>query len=106
MSDEHNEQQGAPPGRKARRARIGTVNSISGDKTIRVVVDNLVKHAMYGKYVRRRMKLAVHDPNRAAKLNDLVEIVPCRRMSKSKAWRLVRVVRRGDAAPAAGEREG
>jgi len=92
-------------GVKSQRVRTGTVASLSGDKTIRVIVDNLVKHPMYGKYIRRRTKLAVHDPGNAAKLNDFVEIVPCRRMSKAKSWRLVRVVRRRDVAMPAGERE-
>ena len=75
----------------------GTVSSVGGDKTIRVVVENLVKHQLYGKYVRRRSKLAAHDPANAAKLGDKVEIISCRPVSKTKSWRLVRVVR-----PAAG----
>jgi len=69
------------------------VTSTGGEKTIRVVVNTLVKHPRYSKYVRRRTKLAVHDPRNQASLGDLVEIVPCRRMSKSKSWRLLRVVR-------------
>ena len=93
-------------GTKAKRSRTGVVSSISGDKTIHVVVSNLVKHQMYGKYLRRRSKLAVHDPQNAAKLNDLVEVTPCRRMSKSKSWRLMRIVRRSDAAGPAGGQEG
>jgi len=80
------------------RTRTGTVSSAGGDKTIRVIVNNLVKHPVYGKYIRRRTKLAVHDPGNDAELGDLVEIVPCRRISKSKSWRLMRVVRRGTMA--------
>ncbi len=80
------------------RALVGTVRSISGTKTINVVVGRLVKHPMYGKYVRRRGKLAVHDPRGLAAVGDLVEIVPCRRLSKTKSWRLVRVTRPSDAA--------
>lgn len=83
---------------KPKRALVGTVRSISGAKTINVVVDRLVKHPMYGKYVRRRGKLAVHDPRGVAAVGDLVEIVPCRRLSKTKSWRLVRVARSGAAA--------
>jgi len=78
------------------RTRTGTVSSVGGDKTIHVVANNLVKHPMYGKYVRRRTKLAVHDPGNVAQLGDVVEIIPCRRVSKSKSWRLVRIVRRSD----------
>jgi len=75
-------------------AKVGTVTSTGGHKTIHVVVENLVKHPTYGKYVRRRTKLAVHDPQNQAALGDLVEIVPCRRLSKTKSWRLVGVIRR------------
>lgn len=79
---------------RCRRAKTGVVTSTGGDKTISVAVENLVRHARYGKYVRRRTKLAVHDPAGKAALGDLVEVVPCRRMSKTKSWRLLRVVRR------------
>jgi len=62
-----------------------------------VVIEALVKHPQYGKYTRTRTKLAVHDPTNAAAEGDVVEIAPCRRMSKTKCWRLVRVVRQGVA---------
>ena len=75
------------------KPRVGTVVSASGDKTIQVEVQNLVKHPMYGKYMRRRTKLAVHDPANAAGVGDTVEIISCRRLSKSKNHRLTRVVR-------------
>ena len=74
----------------------GVVTSTGGDKTIRVNVNALVKHVRYGKYVRRRTRLAVHDPNNEAALGDQVEILSCRPISKTKSWRLVRVVRRGN----------
>ena len=83
-------------GAASRRALMGTVSSVGGDKTIRVVVSNLVKHPVYGKYVGRRTKLAVHDPANDARLGDVVEITQCRRISKTKSWRLARIVRRGD----------
>jgi small subunit ribosomal protein S17 len=78
-----------------RQRRVAQVVSTHGDKTIRVLIDNLVKHPKYGKYMHRRTKLAVHDPANAAKMGDIVEIVPCRRISKSKSWRLVQVIRAG-----------
>ena len=53
-----------------------------------------------GKYLRRRTRLAAHDPENTAQVGDTVEITPCRRLSKSKSWRLVRIIRRGQA-PAA-----
>jgi len=74
--------------------KTGKVTKISGDKTIRVDLDNMVKHPLYHKYIRRRTRLAVHDPGNDAALGDVVEVIPCRPISKSKSWRLVRVVRR------------
>ena len=76
-----------------RKVRTGKVVSVSGDKTISVALENLVKHPMYGKYVRQRTKLAVHDPENAAGVGDFVEVVACRRLSKSKTHRLTRVIR-------------
>jgi len=78
---------------KTKRAQVGTVRSISGAKTINVTIESLVRHPVYEKYVRQRSRLAVHDAQNVAKVGDKVEIVPCRRLSKSKAWRLLRVVR-------------
>ena len=78
---------------KALGITTGTVRSVSGNKTVNVQVDNLVKHRLYGKYIRRRTRLAVHDENMQAKVGDIVEIVPCRPMSKTKAHRLVKVVK-------------
>ncbi len=83
-----------------RRRMTGLVTSASADKTISVSAQKLVKHEMYGKYVRRRTKLAVHDPENSAAVGDTVEIVPCRRISKMKNWRLLRVVRRAKLAAA------
>jgi small subunit ribosomal protein S17 len=71
--------------------------------TIRVRVESLVRHPVYGKTMRRRRNLAVHDPKSIAKLGDMVEVVACRRLSKTKSWRLVRVLRSSGAVQAANE---
>lgn len=93
MSETH------PPEKETRRqSRVGTVTSAGSDKTIRVEVNQRVRHPMYGKYVRKRTRLAVHDPKNEAQVGDRVEIVPCRPMSKTKAWRLARIVRGAEAA--------
>lgn len=73
----------------------GVVATISGDKTVSVLVNNLVRHARYGKYIRRRTRLNVHDASNQSSVGDTVEVVPCRPISKSKSWRLVRIVRPG-----------
>ena len=87
------------------RGLTGVVASISGDKTIKVVVNRLIKHKQYEKYVRRRSKLSAHDPKHEASVGDVVEIVPCRRLSKSKSWRLARIIRPA-VMEAAGSEEG
>jgi len=76
----------------------GVVVSTGGDKTCTVQVSRLVKHPLYGKYIKRRTKLAVHDPGNDANLGDTVDIVPCRPISKRKRWRLRRVVSRSRMA--------
>ena len=83
-----------------RQKLVGVVSSTFGDKTIRVIVNRMVKHPQYGKYMKRSTKLAVHDVENQAKLGDTVEITPCRRISKTKAWRLVRVLRSGGVVAA------
>ncbi len=70
----------------------GRVISSSGNKSIKIAVDFTVKHPKYGKYLRRRTKLSVHDESNQARLGDLVEIAPCRPYSKTKSWRLLGIV--------------
>ena len=70
----------------------GVVISNSGDKSVRVAIDYKVKHPKYGKYVKRRTKLAVHDEHNRSNVGDVIEISECRPMSKTKNWRLVNVL--------------
>ncbi|HMN95655.1 MAG TPA: 30S ribosomal protein S17 [Phycisphaerales bacterium] len=77
--------------------RVGVVDSDSRDKTRRVVIAYASKHPKYGKYVRRRTVLHVHDEKNESRVGDRVEIAECRPISKSKSWILVRVVERGEA---------
>lgn len=81
--------------RGGRPTRVGVVTSDKADKTIRVMVAYSRKHPLYGKYVRRRTVLHVHDAENEARSGDRVEVMACRAMSKTKHWRLVRVVERG-----------
>ena len=74
------------------RLLTGKVVSNKMDKTIAVSVERLVKHPMYGKYVRRTTKLLAHDEANECKEGDTVAIKPCRPMSRRKSWVLVRVV--------------
>jgi len=72
--------------------KIGVVNSDARDKTRRVEIAYRAPHPKYGKYVSRRTLLHVHDENNESKAGDKVEIVQCRPISKTKQWRLLRVV--------------
>ena len=76
------------------RTATGVVVSNSGAKSIKVAIDFKVKHPQYGKYVKRRTKLGVHDEHNQAGLGDVVEVAECRPYSKTKSWRLVRVVKK------------
>jgi small subunit ribosomal protein S17 len=78
-------------GRKS-KTLTGMVVSNSGDKSIKVAVDFKVKHPKYGKYIKRRTKLGVHDQHNQAAIGDIVEVAECRPYSKTKSWRLVRIV--------------
>lgn len=81
--------------RKPRPAQRGIITSAKTSKTVRVQVDFRTKHPKYGKYIRRRTVLAVHDEQGEGRIGDFVEISECRPMSKTKHWRLVKVLRRG-----------
>src|SRR3954468_9878884 len=72
--------------------KIGVVDSDQRAKTRKVVVNYLAKHPKYGKYVKQRTVLHVHDENNESRNGDLVEVAPCRPISKTKSWKLVRIV--------------
>ncbi|MEW8955391.1 MULTISPECIES: 30S ribosomal protein S17 [Clostridium] len=75
-----------------RKSRIGKVVSDKMDKTIVVAVETKVRHPLYGKTMNKTTKFKAHDENNEAKLNDRVEIMETRPLSKDKRWRLVEIV--------------
>ncbi len=79
--------------------RVGIVESDARDKSRRVAVSFTVKHPKYGKYMRRRTTVQVHDAQNVSKKGDRVEIAECRPISKTKSWIVLRVVKAA-AAPA------
>jgi small subunit ribosomal protein S17 len=79
---------------KRAKTLTGVVSSNSGKKSLRVSIEYKVKHPKYGKYVRRRTKFAVHDELGQCGIGDMVEITTCRPYSKTKSWRVVRVVQK------------
>jgi small subunit ribosomal protein S17 len=84
--------------RGKRRVAIGIVTSDKVNKTRRVEIPRLVKHPRYGKYIRRRTICHVHDEQNETRTGDTVEIMESRPLSKTKHWRLVRVVAKAAAA--------
>jgi len=80
--------------RNERKTIRGTVVSRSGDKSIRIELTYKVKHPVYGKLIKRTTRLGVHDEKNEAGVGDLVEIIECRPMSKTKSWRVVQIVQK------------
>ena len=80
--------------RGQRTSLVGTVTSDKMNKTVTVSVERLEKHPRYGKYIRRRTLCKAHDENNEARVGDTVEIMAARPLSKTKRWRLVRVIKR------------
>lgn len=76
--------------------KIGMVESASREKTRKVTIQYVSKHPKYGKYVRKRTVLHVHDAKNETRVGDRVEIAECRPISRTKRWTVVRIV---DKAP-------
>ena len=76
------------------RTVSGRVVSNRMDKSAAVSVERVVKHPLYGKYIRRTTKILAHDENNECRIGDLVNIAECRPISKRKAWRIVEIVER------------
>ncbi len=80
--------------RARRRVVMGIVSSASMDKSITVRIERMFKHPKYKKYIRRHSKVHAHDEANEANVGDRVELMECRPISKSKRYRLTRVVER------------
>lgn len=81
---------------KLQRTLTGTVTSNKMQKSITVLIERRVKHPKYGKFINRSTKLHVHDENNECGMGDVVVIEQCRPISKTKAWRLVKVVEKAE----------
>jgi small subunit ribosomal protein S17 len=80
--------------RGTRKERVGRVVSDKMQKTVVVALERRVAHPVYGKMVKRTMKVKAHDAENTAKTGDLVRIAETRPLSKDKRWRLVEIVER------------
>ncbi|GAB7040659.1 30S ribosomal protein S17 [Catenuloplanes niger JCM 9533] len=87
MSEEN-----ATAARRQRKVREGLVVSDKMDKTVVVEVEDRVKHALYGKVIRRTRKLKVHDEQNAAGVGDRVSLMETRPLSATKRWRIVEIL--------------
>ena len=81
----------AAPEQKTVRKVFGRVVSNGADKTVSVSIERVVRHPVYGKYIRRTSKVMAHDEDNACQLGDRVAITECRPLSKRKSWRVVEV---------------
>ncbi len=80
--------------KKVQRTVIGRVVSNKMDKTVSVAIERLIKHPVYGKYIRRTSKVMAHDANNDCNEGDRVAISECRPISKNKSWQVVNVLER------------
>ena len=78
--------------RNYRKVRIGKVVSDKMDKTIVVAIEDSVKHPLYGKVVKRTVKIKAHDENNTCGIGDRVKVMETRPLSHDKRWRLVEIV--------------
>ena len=80
--------------RNLRKERVGVVTSEKMDKTIVVSVERKLKHAKYGKYVKRTNSFMAHDEKSECGIGDVVKIMETRPLSKNKRWRLIEIIER------------
>jgi len=83
------------PGRV--RTVVGRVVSNKADKSVSVSIERVVKHPVYGKYIRRTSKVLAHDEGNQCQAGDTVAIAECRPISKHKSWRVVEIIESNDA---------
>ncbi len=78
--------------RNLRKTRVGRVISDKMDKTVVVAIEDNVKHPIYGKIIKRTVKLHAHDAENACGIGDRVEVMETRPLSKTKRWRVVEII--------------
>lgn len=79
---------------ESNRTVVGRVVSDKMDKTVTVLIERREKHPIYGKFIRRSTKLHAHDEDNSCQIGDTVMVEQCRPISKSKCWRLVKIIER------------
>jgi small subunit ribosomal protein S17 len=77
-----------------KRTQTGRVVSNKMDKSVTVLLERQIKHALYGKYIKRSTKVSAHDEENSCCEGDKVVIAECRPLSKSKSWRVIEILER------------
>ena len=77
-----------------KRTKTGRVVSNKMDKSVTVLLERQIKHALYGKYIKRSTKVLAHDEDNSCGEGDKVIIAECRPLSKSKSWRVIEILER------------
>jgi small subunit ribosomal protein S17 len=77
-----------------KRTKTGRVVSNKMDKSVTVLLERQIKHALYGKYIKRSTKVLAHDEDNSCGEGDKVKIAECRPLSKSKSWRVIEILER------------
>jgi small subunit ribosomal protein S17 len=78
--------------RLLRKTRVGQVVSDKMDKTVVVAVERLVKHPLYGRFIKQTSKLKAHDEQNECRIGDKVKVMESRPLSKDKRWRVVNII--------------
>jgi small subunit ribosomal protein S17 len=79
---------------EVKRTQTGRVVSNKMDKSVTVLLERQIKHALYGKYIKRSTKVLAHDEENNCGEGDKVMIAECRPLSKSKSWRVIEILER------------
>jgi len=79
---------------EVKRTKTGRVISSKMDKSVTVLLERQIKHALYGKYIKRSTKVMAHDEENSCGEGDKVMIAECRPLSKSKSWRVIEILER------------
>lgn len=75
-----------------KRTVQGLVTSSAGDKSATIMIERRIKHPIYGKFIKRSTKLHIHDEANECNKGDTIMVEECRPMSKTKSWKLVKIV--------------
>ncbi len=87
-----------PGSKKGRRVVVGRVVSNKMNQGVSVSIERLIRHPVYGKFIRRTSKVLAHDEQNSCKIGDKVAIVECRPISKHKSWRVEKIIETVEAS--------